>query len=71
MGNLARESFWEVLCKPEAGQRPQLGQDIVLNEEDVLDLGVEARDEAELGFGAAVCLYGGQPEYSQRVGCRT
>ena len=35
---------------------PELGQDIVMDECDILDLTVETFDERELGFGPAISL---------------
>lgn len=56
MRDLAGETCGGVEGEPGAGQSPDLREDVVLDEEVVLDLRVEAGDEAERGFGATVCL---------------
>ena len=56
MRNLAGKARRSVEREPGAGERPDLREDVVLDEEVVLDLRVEARDETEFGFGATVGL---------------
>jgi hypothetical protein len=56
MGDLAREACRGVPREPGAGEGPEFGENIVLDEGYVLDLAVESRDKAELCFGASVCL---------------
>ena len=56
MGDLAREASWGVPRQPGAGESPEFGENIVLDEGYVLDLAVKPGDEAELCFGASVCL---------------
>lgn len=56
MGDLAREAFWGVPRQPGAGEGPEFRENIVLDEGYVLDLAVKPGDEAELCFGASVCL---------------
>ena len=57
MGDLAGEACREVLYQPGAGQGPDLGEDVVLDEEYILDLRIQSRDEAILGLCAAICLH--------------
>jgi hypothetical protein len=56
VGDLAREAFWGVPRQPGAGEGPEFGEDIVLDEGYVLDLAVKSGDEAELCFGTPVGL---------------
>ena len=56
MGDLAGEAFWGVPRQPGAGEGPEFGENIVLDEGYVLDLAVKSGDEAELCFGASICL---------------
>lgn len=56
MRDLAREALGHVARKPGAGECPELGEDIVLDEGYVLDLPIETGHEAELCFGASICL---------------
>jgi hypothetical protein len=56
VGDFAREAFWGVPRQPGAGEGPEFGEDIVLDEGYVLDLAVKSGDKAKLCFGASVCL---------------
>ena len=56
MADLAAETLSSISCQPAASQGPQFGEDVVLDEKDILGLGVQVRDEAELALGAAVGL---------------
>jgi hypothetical protein len=56
MRDLAGEAFGQVTGQPKTCQGPQLRVDIVLDEEDVRNLRVEAGEEAKLCLCAAVCL---------------
>ena len=67
MRDLAGEAFGQILGQPETCQGPELREDIILDEEDVLDLGVEPGEGAKLGFGAAVCLRAKRSAFSGSV----
>lgn len=56
MADLAAKALSSISCYPAASQGPQFGENVVLDEEDVLGLGVQVRDEAELALCAAVGL---------------
>ena len=56
MGDLAGEALWGPPRKPGTGQRPEFGEDIVLDECYILDLAVESGNEAKLGFGTSIFL---------------
>lgn len=54
--DLALEARGEVPRQPDARHAPELRQHVAVDEDEVLDLAVEAGDETELGFCASVCL---------------
>ena len=56
MGDFAGEALWRVTRQPGTSQGPEFGKDVVLNEGYVLYLTIESGDEAELRFGASICL---------------
>lgn len=56
VANLAGEARRSIFQKQVAGPGPELGQEIELDEDDILDLGPEAADNLEAGFGAAIVL---------------
>ena len=56
MRDLPRESRRRIAGEPGARQIPELRQDVVLNECNILDLAVETRHEAELGLCASIRL---------------
>lgn len=56
MCDLARESGWRICSKPATSDGPYLRVDIEIEFSDVESLGKKTRNEAELSFGAAICL---------------
>lgn len=54
--NLALEPCWEVPRQKQTADSPQLGKDIAVDENQILDLAVETGDEAEFGLCAPVRL---------------
>ena len=56
MCDFAGESRGCEAQEPRAGQTPEFGEDVIVDECCVLDLAVETADEVELRFGASVRL---------------
>ena len=57
LSDLALEPTGEVPRQQQAADAPELGEEIAIDEREVLDLSVETGNEVELGFCATVCLY--------------
>lgn len=55
--DFALEPTGEIPRKQETADAPELGQDIAVDEREILDLTIQTRNETELGLGATVCLY--------------
>ena len=56
MRDFAGEACGSESQQEATGPRPELGEDVVLVESDVLNLTVECADHAKLGLGSSVCL---------------
>lgn len=54
--DFALESIGEVPRQHEARDTPELGKNIAVDKNDILDLTIETRNEAELGLGATIRL---------------
>lgn len=54
--DLALESIGEVPRQHEARDTPELGKDIAVDENEILDLTIETGNEAELSLGATIRL---------------
>jgi hypothetical protein len=54
--DLALETIGEVPRQHEARDAPELGEDIAVDENEILDLTVETGNEAELSLGATIRL---------------
>jgi hypothetical protein len=54
--DLALESIGEVPRQHETRDAPELGEDIAVDENEILDLTIETGNEAKLSLGAAIRL---------------
>lgn len=57
MRYFSREPFRQIPSEAETSDSPELGQSIVVDKREVLNLTVETGDETELGFCPSVCLF--------------
>ena len=56
MCDFAGEAGWRVGCEPGAGDGPELGVYIVVENGEIEGLAEEAGEETELSFCTSVCL---------------